>query len=97
MTNVQSLKCTKKYHLCCNTPRKKHIQEYCFSGSINVPNELHWTQFQVKWVLCNQESCKFYLVPCGGVRRPPTLLAAREGAKPSIFCIFCLTDIVQRM
>lgn len=30
-----------------------------------------------------------YLPPCGGERRPPTLLAAREGAKPSIFWTFC--------
>ena len=30
-----------------------------------------------------------YLPPCGGDRRPPTLLAAREGAKPSIFWTFC--------
>jgi len=37
-----------------------------------------------------------YFPACDGVvKKPlPCLLAARDGAKPSIFCIFCQTDNV---
>jgi hypothetical protein len=34
----------------------------------------------------------------GGVKKPfPSLLAARDGSTPSIFCILCLTDIVHNI
>lgn len=35
--------------------------------------------------------------PGGPNKPPPCLLAARDGAKPNIFCIFCLIDIVHKM
>lgn len=53
---------------------------------------MHWCLYIEKYVW-------FYLnwPGVGPKRPPPCLLAARDGAKPNIFWMFCRIDIVHRM